>query len=102
MLSFEEEHFYKLEKNKKYYIFGICDFIGTFHGYQNSELAIFRNVYKINKDSHSDCGYVTFSYKLDRHYYKVKSQKEKIQEDMEKRALSKVLKRITGDDLFIW
>lgn len=100
-MIFEEEHFYKLQKNKKYYIVGICDFIGTFHGYHD-DLAIFRNVYKIVNHTYSECGYVTYSYKLERHYYKVKSQKERIQQQMEQRALSKVLKKITGDELFVW
>jgi len=102
LLTFEEEHFYKLQKNTKYYIVGICDFIGTFHGYQDDDLAIFRNVYKVMDNKYSECGYVTYSYKLERHYYKVKSKKERIQQQMEQRALCKILQTITGDDLFVW
>jgi hypothetical protein len=35
-------------------------------------------------------------------FYKIILQKEKIQQNMENRALSKVLKKITGDDFFTW
>ena len=35
-------------------------------------------------------------------YFAFVPQKEKIQEAMEKRALDKILKRVTNDDLFVW
>ena len=103
MLEFEQEHFYKLKKNTKYYIVSICDFIGTFEEYQN-EIAVFRNVEKIISTIHSNsyCGYVTFAYKIERQFYKVKSQKERIQQAMEQRAITKILRKVTGDELFVW
>jgi len=107
-LEFEQENFYKLVPNKKYYITSICDFIGTFECYINDEcyyndVAVFRNVEKIlNVLETKSCGYVTFIYKIERAFYKIKSQKERIQNEMETRALHKILKKITGDDNFIW
>ena len=35
-------------------------------------------------------------------YFAFVPQKEKIQEAMEKRALDKILKRLIGDELFVW
>lgn len=35
-------------------------------------------------------------------YYAFVSKKDKIQQRMEKRALDKILKRIIGDELFVW
>lgn len=102
MLEFEQEHFYKLKKNTKYYIVSICDFIGTFEEYQN-EVAVFRNVEKIISLSHSSyCGYVSFAYKIERAFFKIKSQKERIQQAMEHRAITKILRKVTGDDSFVW
>ena len=101
-LEFEQEHFYKLIPNTKYYISSICEYIGTFHEYQSDDLAIFRNVYKCHAGSYSDCGYVTFAYKLERKFYKIKSSKERIQQAMEQRATNKLLQKITGDELFVW
>jgi hypothetical protein len=36
------------------------------------------------------------------YYYAFVSKKDKIQQRMEKRALDKILKRVTNDDLFVW
>jgi len=35
-------------------------------------------------------------------YYAYVSKKDKIQRRMEKRALDKILKRLVGDELFVW
>ena len=35
-------------------------------------------------------------------FYELNSQKQKIQEEMEKRALQKILQKIIGDKHFVW
>ena len=100
-IEFEQEHFYKLEKNKRYYISSVCDFIGTFECFEN-DVAFFKNVEKIIPFSKSYCGYVSFVYKIERVFYKVKPQKDKIQQAMEQRAITTILRKITGDELFVW
>jgi hypothetical protein len=35
-------------------------------------------------------------------FYELQSQKEKIQEAMERRAVNKILQKIIGDNHFVW
>ena len=99
-------NFYHLEKNKKYIITelrGIFHYAGIFVHYEKGSIdkAIFKKVTCINPVERS-CGYIIFSYQVGRRFYTIVSKKKEIQEAMELRALSKILKQIIGDDSFIW
>ena len=99
-------NFYQLKPNKKYLItdlYGAMNFVGTFEYCRRGSIdqAIFKNVICINPIER-DCGYVSYSYKISRKYYTLIPKKKEIQVAMETRALNKILKKITGDDLFVW
>lgn len=104
--KFGQVNFYHLKKNHKYIvteIYGVFHYVGVFSHYQRGsiDMVIFKNVTCINPVERS-CGYVTFSYQIGRRFYTIVSKKKEIQEAMETRALKKILKKITGDDLFEW
>jgi len=104
--KFCQVQFYHLQLNKKYIITdldGIFHYVGWFNNYRNmgNDIAVFKNVVCTNPYSRP-CGYVTFAYSVERKFYTLISKKKKIQDDMEARALKKVLNKITGDELFIW
>jgi len=104
--KFCQVNFYNLQVNKKYIITdldGIFHYVGWFNNYRimGIDIAVFKNVICTNPYSHP-CGYVTFSYSVERTFYTLISKKTQIQDSMEARALKKVLNKITGDELFIW
>ena len=103
--KFCQVNFYHLKHNTKYIItdmIGIFHYVGWFNHYQNmGDIAVFKNVVCTSPYSRP-CGYVTFSYSVERKFYILISKKKKIQEAMELRALSKILKQIIGDESFIW
>lgn len=104
--KFCQVNFYQLQPNKKYIIteiYGIFHYVGIFDHYQRGsiDIAVFKKVTAINPVER-DCGYVTFSYQIGRRFYTIISKKKEIQEAMEKRALCKILKKITGDETFVW
>ena len=98
-------NFYHLERYKRYIVtelHGIFHYVGTFDHYEKGSIdkVIFKNVTCINPER--PCGYVTFSYQIGRRFYTIVSKKKEIQEAMELRALYKILKKITGDESFVW
>ena len=104
--KFGQVNFYHLKQNHKYIvteIYGVFHFVGRFSHYQKGsiDMVIFKNVTCINPVER-DCGYVTFSYQIGRRFYTIVSKKKEIQEAMEARGLKKILKKITGDELFEW
>ena len=104
--KFCQVNFFQLQKNKKYIvteIYGIYNYVGIFSHYQPGtiNIAIFKKVNCINPVERN-CGYVSFSYQIGRKFYTIISKKKEIQQAMEKRALNKLLKKITGEDLFEW
>ena len=105
-LEFNQVNFYQLKTNKKYIITdlnGAFYYTGIFTHYYKSgkDIAQFKDVV-CNVPIKRQCGYVTFSYDIGRKYYTVHSKKNDIQNAMEKRALTKILITIIGDDSFIW
>ena len=104
--KFGQVNFYHLKQNHKYIvteIYGVFHYVGIFSHYQKGsiDMVIFKNVTCINPVQR-DCGYVTFSYQIGRRFYTIVSKKKEIQEAMEARGLKKILKKITGDELFEW
>ena len=104
--KFCEVNFYHLEENKKYIItdlVGIFHYVGWFNNYRNmgNDIAVFKNVV-CTSPYERPCGYVTFSYSIERKFYTLISKKKQIQDAMEARALNKVLKKITDEELFTW
>jgi hypothetical protein len=104
--KFCQINFYHLERNKKYIItelHGVFHYVGIFDHYQKGAIdkVIFKNVNCINPVERA-CGYIIFSYQIGRRFYTIISKKREIQEAMEKRALSKILKQIIGDETFVW
>ena len=109
--KFCQVNFYHIKPNKKYIItdmVGIFHYVGIFSHYQKGhyqkmgkDIAIFKNVI-CTSPYDRPCGYVSFSYSVERKFYTLISKKIQIQDAMEARALIKILKKITGDDLFTW
>ena len=104
--KFYQVNFYHLEENKKYIItdmVGVFHYVGWFNNYRNmgNDMAVFKNVI-CTSPYERPCGYVTFSYSIERKFYTLISKKKQIQDAMEARALNKVLKKITGEELFTW
>lgn len=101
---FEEINFYSMEIGKEYFISGIeLDIIyyrGIFDGYSYN-CATFHSI-QVIYPSYVDYGERAFHYYTKRYYYKFVSNKKKIQQAMESRALNKLLQHIVGDDNFIW
>ena len=105
-LNFDQINFYQLKPNKKYIVTdlnGAFYYTGTFTHYHKSgkDIANFKNVI-CNIPIKRQCGYITFSYDIGRKYYTIRSKKNEIQNEMEKRALTKILTNIIGDESFIW
>jgi len=103
--KFCQVNFYHLKENTKYIItdmVGIFHYVGWFNNYQHvgNDIAVFKNVVCTSPYSRQ-CGYVTFSYSVERQFYILISKKKEIQEAMEMRALSKILKQII-DESFVW
>lgn len=102
----EQVNFYQLKPKNKYIVsdlHGAFHYVGTFDHYRHSanDMAIFKNVICINPIKRP-CGYVNFSYNIARKFYRLVSKKKEIQQAMETRAVNKILKMITGDELFEW
>uniref|UniRef100_A0A6C0D0Z2 Uncharacterized protein n=1 Tax=viral metagenome TaxID=1070528 RepID=A0A6C0D0Z2_9ZZZZ len=105
-LEFVQVNFYQLKPNKKYIITdlnGAFYYTGTFSNYHRSgkDVANFKDV-TCNVPIKRQCGYITFSYDIGRKYYTIRSKKKEIQNEMERRALAKILISIIGDESFIW
>ena len=108
--KFCQVNFYHLQVNKKYIItdlVGIFHYVGWFNNYRNmdNDIAVFKNVVCTRPSYSRPCELLlfgTFSYSVERTFYTLISKKTHIQDAMEARALKKVLKKITGDELFIW
>lgn len=104
--KYGQVNFYHLQPNKKYIITelnGIFHYVGIFDHYERASIdkVIFKKVTCINPVERS-CGYITFSYQIGRRFYTIVSKKKEIQQAMELRALSKILKQIIGDESFVW
>lgn len=104
--KYSQVNFYHLQRNKRYIVtelHGIFHYVGTFDQYEKGSIdkVIFKNVNCINPVERP-CGYITFSYQIGRRFYTIISKKKEIQEAMESRALSKILKQITCDETFVW
>jgi len=104
--KYYQVNFYHLQRNKRYIVtelHGIFHYVGTFDHYEKGSIdkVIFKNVTCINPIERS-CGYITFSYQIGRRFYTIVSKKKQIQDAMELRGLAKILKKITGDDTFVW
>ena len=102
----EQINFYQLKQNHKYMItdlHGAFHYIGTFDHYRHSanDMVIFKNVI-CTTPIERPCGYVNFSYNISRKFYTLISKKKEIQNAMETRALSKILKIASQDELFEW
>jgi hypothetical protein len=91
-----------MKLRKKYKIFGVCKYYGTYTGIMFADAPtkylIFVNVYNETNDVHvpsklfiSTCN-----------FYQFVSQKPRIQSDMEMRAVNLVVRRIVGDEHFTW
>ena len=90
----------ELEKNKKYKIFGNDIYSGIFKGIYWHDHLYFLEFEKVRNLS---CGKYEPRYILpNRHFYKFVSQKERIQSDMEHRAVNQIIRRVLGDDHFSW
>ncbi len=104
--NMEQVNFYQLKRNHKYVVsdlYGAFHYIGTFDHYRQSsnDMAIFKNVI-CRHPIERPCGYVNFSYNVERKFYTLISKKKEIQNAMEARALSKILKIATQDEFFEW
>jgi hypothetical protein len=117
-LKFKEIEFGFIHKNDRCLIISIdlktcC--IASFFGYNfNTGLMTseFINVMSI-KSKDIENGIISFNPTITKgtiktnkysvcNYYIISSQKEKIQDAMEKRAVNKILQRITGDESFVY
>ena len=104
--KYGQVNFYQLQSNKKYIITelnGIFHYVGIFDHYERDSIdkVIFKKVTCINPVERS-YGYITFSYQIGRRFYTIVSKKKEIQQAMELRALSMILKQIIGDESFVW
>ena len=95
---FEEINFYDLQIGNEYFITGednIIYYRGIFegHAFTCAEFHSIQLVYPYFID------YVDRAFHLypKRYYYKFVSKKKEIQQNMETRAINKILQRITGD-----
>jgi hypothetical protein len=101
---FEEINFYTMEIGKEYFITGIeIDIIyyrGIFEEYAFN-CAKFHSV-RLVYPYYIDYPDRVFHLYPKRYYYKFVSKKKEIQQNMETRAINKVLQKIIGDDFFYW
>jgi hypothetical protein len=101
---FEEINFYDLQIGNEYFITGeeidIIYYRGIFegHAFTCAEFHSIQLVYPY----YIDYGERAFHLYPKRYYYKFVSMKKKIQENMETRAINKVLQRLIGDEYFEW
>jgi len=105
-MTMEQVNFYQLKINRKYIITdlnGTFYYTGIFCQYHKcgKDIANFKDVICTNPIKRP-CGYVSFSYEIGRKYYMILSKKKEIQNAMESRGLSIILKQITGDETFVW
>ena len=102
---FEEVNFHSLIIGNKYYITGIdLDIIyyrGIFEGciFNSAKFHSIELVYPL---FHFYDDYKVFHSYPKRYYYKFVSKKHEIQQNMETRAINKILCRIIGDEHFKW
>jgi hypothetical protein len=110
-LVFEKEHFHNLIEGTKYYIVFhdllTMRYTGIFRGFKGKKSinAEFTNVSILYPGHLLDNKKETFFFWLNnsnRLFYKIVSRKCIIQERMEKRALHMILRRIIGDEHFMW
>jgi hypothetical protein len=101
---FEEINFHTMEIGKEYFISGIeIDIIyyrGIFEGYAFNS-AKFHSV-QLVYPYYIDYADRAFHLYPKRYYYKFFSKKKEIQQNMETRAINKVLQKIIGDNFFYW
>jgi hypothetical protein len=101
---FEEINFYNLQIGKEYFITGseidIIYYRGIFegHAFTCAEFHSIQLVYPY----FMDYGDRAFHLYPKRYYYQFVSMKKKIQQNMETRAINKVLQRVIGDENFKW
>jgi len=91
-----------LHYNKKYKISGLHDYSGIYKGkvWYNELFLEFHNVRNLTcKDEIYLHTRVFLPCRL---FYEFVSQKERIQWDMELRALNQIIRRVLGDDHFSW
>jgi hypothetical protein len=102
---FEEINFYDLQIGKEYFITGeeidIIYYKGIFegHAFTCAEFHSIQLVYPYYIDNYGDRAFHLYP---KRYYYKFVSMKKQIQQNMETRAINKVLQRLIGDDNFQW
>lgn len=102
---FEEINFYDLKIGNEYFITGeeidIIYYKGIFegHAFNCAEFHSIQLVYPYFIDNYCDRAFHLYP---KRYYYKFVSKKKEIQQNMETRAINKVLQRIIGDDCFKW
>ena len=101
---FEEINFYDLKYGIKYLITGIDTdeiyYVGIFERYENNRAKF--HLLRLMNPYLYHATYRAFTYDPNRYFYQFLSKKRQIQEAMEKRALNKIIQKITGDDTFVW
>ena len=101
---FEEIEFNDLKIGKEYFITGseidVIYYKGIFEGHSYNS-AKFHSL-KLLFPFYMNFGDRAFHVCLKRYYYQFVSKKKEIQQNMETRAINKLLQTVTGDECFEW
>jgi len=91
-----------MQFHQKYKIIGECEYYGIYKGilHRNDPIQYLIFEHVMNETSQVYVPSTLFVSTL--HFFEFVSQKEKIQSDMEMRALNLLVRRIIGDDHFEW
>jgi len=107
-LYFETVNYFTLKKQKYLIIYRtnhyVVNYIGWFVGYHATQV-MFQKVtcfYSENLNMHRIHCTPYMYFDKNSIFFEMISQKQKIQEMMEHRALLKILRRLIGDDTFYW
>ena len=96
-LIFEEVHYTSLVPSQKYKIkWNKHEYPATFHQYYTHGCIYFIKLYRAVRP------YIRFHSFIDCKIYRPIFQKDKIQQEMERRAINLILQQITGDPYFQW
>jgi len=89
-----------LHYNRKYKIEGTYEYSGIYSGkiwIGNQSYLQFKDCHALQSTTKS-----TKYFLPSRHYYKFVSKKDSIQSDMERRAVTLIIRRLIGDECFEW
>jgi hypothetical protein len=102
-LMFQPIDPYELEYNQTYKIVANHEYKGRFKGdfyfRDDNEMYLeFDQAYNLTWGSYCE----PLFFLSNRQFYRFFSQKARIQFDMERRAVNKIVRRLIGDDCFVW